>query len=839
MEGTAITNNDQGIERRKEERRKGVVDLGDALNRINLIINSTFDYDEIMNSVVVEAAKAIGCESSSIAIREGTNWIIRYIHGMPQEWIGRSFSDKEAPHALFAEVSKRPVAIDDAFHDKRVNNEVMKALGIRSVLVIPLMMRGRIIGNLFFTYHSTAVTFSEAQIDFANKVGTAASLALENARLYEELKKRESEIEREKELSDALNHINMGIHATVDPDEIMQHVIVEATRAIGAETSMIFLLKEKKWVVEYVYRLPGELIRREFTGNEVRHTVLAADLKSPVVVNNVEGDDRVNPQFAAMLGIRSLLDFPLIVRGDAVGDFVFHYHSLPHVFSEIQIDFVQKLGAAVSLALDNAYLYRELSKTQEREKFFANVIETSAQPFAAWYPDGRLMIYNHAFVELAGYGAEELTKVRWATDLTPPEWREYEAEVFEKLHRTGEPQVYEKEYVRKDGLRVPIEIIVHQVPDREGQVQYYYAFISDITRRKRAESDLQQAKSNLEGYVNELEQRNREIEMLSAMGGLLQASLTVEEAHGVIAKSVRQIFTGESGAVFLLKGTKNILESIVVWGDVQLEDQVVTPKECWALRLGRVYSVEDPSGMLCPHVKGTLRTAYICTPLVAHNETLGLLYLQLSTAWRDHSKEERTRLMEHKKRLAITTAESVALSLANFRLREVLYNQSIRDPLTELFNRRYMKEIVEKEMHRTGRKGRPVGIIMLDIDHFKQVNDTHGHEAGDMLLHELGAFLQKQIREEDLACRYGGEEFVVVMPETSLENALRRAEQVRERVKSLRIHYRGSVLGPVTLSLGVAVFPEHGSTTEELLRAADAALYRAKAEGRDRVVTAS
>ncbi|MCC6346378.1 MAG: sensor domain-containing diguanylate cyclase, partial [Nitrospirales bacterium] len=362
---------------------------------------------------------------------------------------------------------------------------------------------------------------------------------------------------------------------------------------------------------------------------------------------------------------------------------------------------------------------------------------------------------------------------------------------------------------------------------------------SDITRRKRAESDLQQAKSNLEGYVNELEQRNREIEMLSAMGGLLQASLTVEEAHGVIAKSIRQLFAEESGAIFLLKGSKSSMESIAVWGGMHPADQVLTPKECWALRLGRVYSVEGPGGMLCPHVKGGMETAYICTPLMAHNETLGLLHLQLGMAWRYQPREERSRLLEHKKRLAITTAESVALSLANFRLREVLYNQSIRDPLTELFNRRYMKEMVEKEVHRTGRRGRPLGIIMLDIDHFKRFNDANGHEAGDILLHELGAFLLKQIREEDLACRYGGEEFVIVMPETTLEHARSRAEQLREGVKSLMIQYLGSVLGPVSLSLGIAGFPVHGSTAEELLRAADAALYQAKAEGRDRVITAS
>jgi diguanylate cyclase (GGDEF)-like protein len=164
---------------------------------------------------------------------------------------------------------------------------------------------------------------------------------------------------------------------------------------------------------------------------------------------------------------------------------------------------------------------------------------------------------------------------------------------------------------------------------------------------------------------------------------------------------------------------------------------------------------------------------------------------------------------------------------------------SVRDTLTGLFNRRYLEETLDRELSRVARKQLPLGIIMVDIDHFKRFNDTHGHAAGDMLLQRMGDFLRGHIRAADVACRYGGEEFVLILPEASREVTSERAEHVREEVKYLRIDFQGQLLEVVTLSLGVAVFPTNGSTGVAVLRAADTALYQAKREGRDRVIVAS
>jgi diguanylate cyclase (GGDEF)-like protein len=187
-------------------------------------------------------------------------------------------------------------------------------------------------------------------------------------------------------------------------------------------------------------------------------------------------------------------------------------------------------------------------------------------------------------------------------------------------------------------------------------------------------------------------------------------------------------------------------------------------------------------------------------------------------------------------RVAGAAADKLGLSLANLALRERLRTQSVRDHLTSLFNRRYMEETLERELRRAQRGSVPLSVIMVDVDHFKRFNDDHGHDAGDALLAELGRLLRGHVRVEDVPCRVGGEEFAIVMPGAAAKDALRRAEELREAAHRLRIVHRGVSLGALSISLGVAAFPEHAAATDALLRAADSALYRAKREGRDRVV---
>lgn len=168
----------------------------------------------------------------------------------------------------------------------------------------------------------------------------------------------------------------------------------------------------------------------------------------------------------------------------------------------------------------------------------------------------------------------------------------------------------------------------------------------------------------------------------------------------------------------------------------------------------------------------------------------------------------------------------------------LLREQSVRDHLTGLFNRRYMEETLERELLRAMRKHLSVGIIMLDVDGFKRINDTGGHAAGDAILHELGNLLLGYVRGEDIPCRYGGDEFIIVLPDASRAVAGERAQRLCEYTRQFHLQFEAHAREEITLSVGVAVFPEHGSTSTAILQVVDDALYRAKRQGRNRVVVA-
>jgi diguanylate cyclase (GGDEF)-like protein len=195
-------------------------------------------------------------------------------------------------------------------------------------------------------------------------------------------------------------------------------------------------------------------------------------------------------------------------------------------------------------------------------------------------------------------------------------------------------------------------------------------------------------------------------------------------------------------------------------------------------------------------------------------------------------------LRDSHQQLALSAASKVGLSLASLQLRETLREQSIRDPLTRLFNRRFLEESLERELQLGGRKNQSIAVLFLDLDHFKRFNDTFGHDAGDMVLQSLADLFRSFFRSTDICCRYGGEEFAIILPESSSQDALIRADGLRSEVKRLRLQYKKQNLGPLTLSAGVAAFPEHALTPEELLKIADQCLYESKTRGRDVVTVA-
>lgn len=477
-------------------------------------------------------------------------------------------------------------------------------------------------------------------------------------------------------------------------------------------------------------------------------------------------------------------------------------------------------------------------KLRQTERDLRIVIDNIPAVLFKGYLDGAVETLDGKLEAMTGYSKKEFEsrRIKW-TDLIVEEDRNHTREAFIHALKTNKAYVREYRIKSQRGKIIWVHERSHIICTADGKVDYVSGLFFDITERKELEAavaerntQLQEAHERLQGWAQELEQRNAEISLLGQMGELLQSCNNTEEAYIGVRQSIQQLFPTDSGAVFIFNSTRNLLEAATDWGDTPPSESVFAPNECWALRRGRPHGLSEiNAGFKCRHVEAG-KAAYLCMPLVAHGGAIGVFHVLLSSP--DPTQAGT------KQNLALRVSEHLGLALAKLKLQETLQHLSVRDPLTGLFNRRYMEESIDRELRRAERQGKHVGVIMVDIDYFKRINDTFGHDAGDSLLRELGKFFQQHVRDSDIACRYGGEEFAIILQDVPLELPLRRAEQIREAAQHLQIHHDKKVLDPITLSLGVAVFPVHGTSRNGLLQAADVALYRAKETGRNRVCLA-
>ena len=359
----------------------------------------------------------------------------------------------------------------------------------------------------------------------------------------------------------------------------------------------------------------------------------------------------------------------------------------------------------------------------------------------------------------------------------------------------------------------------------------YLLLVREIARRAAAEAGAREVQARLREGNAELEHRSGDLRALSRYGSMLQSCVDPGEALQLTVRMLSTLRPGTAGTLYRMRNPQDHAEAALHWGEHRAASTTsMQPGSCWALRRDQAHLSPDAAQSRCPHVSAVSHpgVATACIPLSAQGTQVGLLYLSDD----DDGFLSRIDIIE-------AAAEQLSMALSNLSLRERLRLQSIRDPLTGLFNRRYLEESATREIARCERRDCPLSLLMLDIDHFKAFNDVHGHAGGDALLAQFGKLLAEHGRGEDIACRYGGEEFTLILPEAPAEAALERARAICSAVEAMRVQHMGRELPQVTVSIGVATFPAHGNSPEDLLRAADEALYRAKHGGRNRVEQAA
>ena len=523
------------------------------------------------------------------------------------------------------------------------------------------------------------------------------------------------------------------------------------------------------------------------------------------------------------------------------------------------------IGATTTVALVGAVVgwLRSLCKTRRGNEegvglSFQEVAR--AAPAVLWTarPDGSVDYISDSLYSYTGLSHEQGLGWGWTQALHPDDLPACQ-ERWEYCLREGE--IYEIEYRlrRSDGAYHWFLAKANPLRDSQGRLIKWIGTCTDIEDQKHHQQILEQevrerteelANTNArlqeemlerdyarrqldeqnEKMMRELTERSQRATLLAQMGELLQSCVSKEEVFAAALGFAPKIFPVRRGAIALLNADRSLAEVAGAWHDCVLSMSVFPPSACWALRTGHSHLVvAGDTTAPCAHAAGVKHT-YLCIPILAQGETLGILHLQAT--------DEAPTLADAELSLKTTFAGQVGLSVANIRLRQALRNQSIKDPLTGLYNRRYLEEILQRETRRAVRAAYGLGMLMLDLDHFKKFNDTYGHDAGDTVLRETASFLVKSVRAEDVVCRFGGEEFVLILPMADLKTSQARAERIRSKLRELTVLHQGQSLGMVTVSVGVAALPEHGTSPRELLEAADAALYRAKREGRDRVVAA-
>ncbi|MEH2127808.1 diguanylate cyclase [Nostoc sp.] len=465
---------------------------------------------------------------------------------------------------------------------------------------------------------------------------------------------------------------------------------------------------------------------------------------------------------------------------------------------------------------------RQLQRSQQMQQLFLD-----HGPFAAYIKDeqSRILYYN-----------QELQS-RFSVD--SQEWLGKTDSEFLPYPEEGR-RIMENDRVVLKTLR-PLKLIEEVKLSDNDQPCYWLSFkfpfsdyatgacriggISiDITESIEAQRSLTDLNRQLEEKILELEAKKRELIYLSDMTDMLYSCESKDEVYQVVALTCSKLFPNMSGCVCIISNSKNYVQINSIWGGEKISKEIFSLSDCWALRRGKLNLLSSPnSGLICSHLIEPVSGAHLCIPLFGQGEVVGILHI--------YAPEE---ISPEVQQTSEIIARTLGIALNNLSIKQRLTNESLRDGMTQLFNQSYMQSITEQRLAEAERSGQPLSIIFLDIDNFKSYNSRYGHVTANIVLQGLAKLLLKSIRSFDIACRWGGEEFVIVMPNMTLETLRKRVEQLRLDIEKMQLKDGDQILESITASFGIAV-SEPGITVKDFLNRANQAMLEAKRTGKNRV----
>jgi diguanylate cyclase (GGDEF)-like protein/PAS domain S-box-containing protein len=497
----------------------------------------------------------------------------------------------------------------------------------------------------------------------------------------------------------------------------------------------------------------------------------------------------------------------------------------------VSVGFAAVLALAVGVALAQRLRFAAAREGLARERaaqlgFFQSAADSLPLAVFVRDRDGLLSGVNRAACELLGLPADELLGRRPEEFFAPEQAAVIRAADL-KLETGAERERYELRRAGLDGVVRELSVHRARLVSPAGDYQGSVSAVVDLTELHETQRRLELSEERFRNWTQRLVTLNR-------MDDQLLACASLEEACETAAPFLERLLGAEVGAFYRFDATRDQATAVLSWGPLAESSRTFAGRECWAVRLAQPHGFEPgPEEPRCGHVESGLAGGAVCVPAFAASELQGILHLRFAGPLA--AVEDPLALRQ----LAVSIASHLAIRFSAIGLRDAYRRQSTRDPLTDLFNRRYMEETLTRELRRCLRARESLAVLALDLDHFKSINDDFGHEAGDAVLLAVAAVLTQHSRVSDVACRAGGEEFIVLLPGMSSEAATTRAEAIRCAISRLRERRPEPAFARLTVSAGVALHPEHGVEPSELLRAADEALYRAKRGGRDRVELAT